>query len=293
MKNILIIGLGNQGKKRLKIIEKLNYNIFIYDPKIKKFSNKEVLGLKYEFVFLCCTDLYKNFYLKKIPSFNYKKILIEKPLVINRTNSANIKNLCKKKKIYVSYNHIFDDGVSAFISYLKNKKIYYLDFQYMNGTAANVRLNKWRDRGNGVIYDLFPHLIHILMKIRPNLNPKKITSAIKKKYENKSPDFANIILGQKNFTAKFDMSFVSWKNKFTLNAYSKFFSIHLNGLKKWGESSIVVYKRKYPSGIPHEKKILFKGEDLSFKTETNLFIKNKIFTQYNEIDLVSKFINSS
>jgi hypothetical protein len=288
MKNVLIIGFGNQGKKRFKIIKKLNYNLLVYDPKIKKYSNKNVLGLKYEFIFLCCSDLFKDYYLEKISIKNYSKLLIEKPLVLNKNNFLKIKNLCRKKKIYVSYNHIYDEGVAAFISKLKQKNIYYLDFKYMNGTAINVKLNKWRDKGTGVIYDLLPHLIHIVLKIGLKVNPKKFNLNIKKNFENKSPDFASIQLSQKKFIAKFDTSYISWKNTFVLNAYTKYFSIHLNGLKKWGSSLIIIYKRKFPSGIPNKKEIFFTGKDLSFDKETKLFLNNKIATSFKEIDVISK-----
>lgn len=293
MKNILIIGYGNQGRKRFKIVNKPNYNVSIYDPNIVRYSNKNVLDLKYDFIFLCCTDLFKDYYLEKTLIKNYSKILIEKPLVLNKNNFLKIKNLCRKKKIYVSYNHVYDEGVESFISHLKKKKIYYLDFKYMNGAAINVKLNKWRDTGSGVIYDLLPHLIHIVLNIGLNVNSKNFSLNIQKNFENKSPDFANIQLHQKNFMAKFDTSYISWKNTFTLNAYSKYFSIHLNGLKKWGKSSIVIYKRKFPSGVPQKKEMFFTGKDLSFRKETKLFLNNKISTPFKEIDLISKSLKIS
>ena len=65
MKNVLIIGFGNQGKKRFKIIKKLNYNLLVYDPKIKKYSNKNEdlgnIGSYNEFVERLC-EIYIKMY---------------------------------------------------------------------------------------------------------------------------------------------------------------------------------------------------------------------------------------
>ena len=55
-------------------------------------------------------------------------------------------------------------------------------------------------------------------------------------------------------------------------------SIHVNGLCKWGPSQLIINKRKFPSGIPTEKKTTIKCSDPTWQKEHKFFlnlIKNK------------------
>ena len=50
--------------------------------------------------------------------------------------------------------------------------------------------------------------------------------------------------------------------------------IKINSLPKWGTQELILFKRKFPSGVPKTKKYYFEGDN-SWKNEW-LFFKNLI-----------------
>jgi scyllo-inositol 2-dehydrogenase (NADP+) len=289
--NILLLGFGNQGKKRYNILKK-HCNPKIFDPKYKKFSNKSVLKNKYDYIFICCVDQFKDYFLKKYSKIWEGRILIEKPFFINKNNKKVVINLINKKRLYVAYNHRFDLGV---LNFLKQKKllsnIYYANFKYLNGGAINVKKEKWRDRGSGVIYDLMPHLIDLSSAIFRKIDLNYLKKPNQISFENRSPDYASITFNDSKKIINYEVSYVSWKNHFSIDLYSKKFSIHLNGLNKWGKSIIEIRKRTFPSGKPKIKTYKYDVKDISFFSETNDFIKNKLHSKLKQILFYSKFID--
>ncbi len=290
----LLIGFGNQGKKRIKILNKKKIKTTIYDPNIIKHNKKDVLKKKYKFVFLCCSDQFKDYYLIKYSRIWRAKVLVEKPLIINKKNLNVITALCKRKSLYVAFNHRYDLAIQKFIFLSqKLKSKYYLSFRYLNGGAAQVRKNKWRDKGSGVIYDLFPHLYDITSLIIKKVESNKFRVDFKKNFENLSPDFSSITYKDKNIYINYKVSYVSWKNDFEINLYSKLVSLHLKGLTKWGKSLIEIRKRNLSGGRPHITKLSFNGKDLSFEKETTDFLSNKIYTNLNSIKNLSFVFNNT
>lgn len=290
----LLIGFGNQGKKRIKILNKKKIKTTIYDPNIIKHNKKDVLKKKYKFVFLCCSDQFKDYYLIKYSKIWRAKVLVEKPLIINKKNLNVITALCKRKSLYVAFNHRYDLAIQKFIFLSqKLKSKYYLSFRYLNGGAAQVRKNKWRDKGSGVIYDLFPHLYDITSLIIKKVESNKFRVDFKKNFENLSPDFSSITYKDKNIYINYKVSYVSWKNDFEINLYSKLVSLHLKGLTKWGKSLIEIRKRNLSGGRPHITKLSFNGQDLSFEKETTDFLSNKIYTNLNSIKNLSFVFNNT
>ncbi len=290
---ILLIGYGNQGKKRIKLINKKKFKTSIYDPNIIKYNDKSILKREYNYVFLCCSDQFKDYYLINYSSLWKAKILIEKPLLINHKNSKVISSLCKKKSLYVAFNHRYDLAIQKFVSLSKKIKTkYYISFRYFNGGAAQVKQNKWRDKGMGVIYDLFPHLYDLTFLLIQKINFNKFRINYKKNFENISPDFSSITYDDKKIYINYKVSYLSWKNDFEINLYSKFVSLHLKGLIKWGKSQIEVRKRNMFGGKPNVSKLNFNGKDLSFRKETDDFLSNKIYSDLNSIKNITSIFRN-
>ena len=275
---ILIVGLGVQGQKRKKLLEK-KYVFATVDTKNKHadFKNiKDVPLKKYDSVFICTPDS------EKIKILNYciknkKNALIEKPLVLNseaRIKKLEIKANKENLVIYTAYNHRFEPHFIKIKEIIKSNflgKIYYCNLFYGNGTARLVKKQKWRDKGLGVIQDLGPHLMDtIKFWFSRDL---KFKSIIKNKFENKSPDHAILFSKNNNFFVKLEMSMCMWKNNLKCDIIGSKGSVHLDSLCKWGPSTLRISKRKLPSGRPKEKKIVLRMKDPTWELEHKYFSK--------------------
>ncbi len=280
---ILIVGLGVQGKKRKKILNKRFYFASV-DKKNKDadFSKIEDVPLnKYDSVFICTPDSAKikilNFCLK-----NNKNALIEKPLISkSKKKILKLEKDANKKKLvfYTAYNHRFEPHFINIKKILESEilgKIYYCHLFYGNGTARLVRKNKWRDKGLGVIQDLGPHLMDtILFWFKKQFKFKKV---FKNKFENKSYDHAILSSKKNKFFVKLEMTMCMWKNTLRCDIIGSKGSLHMNSLCKWGPSSLIILKRKFPSGKPKQKKIIINKKDPTWALEHKYFfslINNK------------------
>ena len=275
---ILIVGLGVQGKKRIKYLKKKHSYVTV-DTKNSRaeYNNIRKVPLnKYDTVFVCTPDDQKN----RIINYcikNKKNILVEKPLFFKK--NYKIKNIeieanKNKVKIYTAYNHRFEPHFINIKKIIKNKalgKIYYCNIYYGNGTAKLVKKEKWRDQGLGVIKDIGSHLIDtIYFWFEKKFDFKLITKC---KFENKSPDHAILISRKKKPLIKLEMSMCRWKNSLNVEIIGSKGSLKLDSLCKWGPSILTLYKRKLPSGLPSEKKFIIKKKDPTWELEHKFFEK--------------------
>lgn len=296
--NILLVGLGIQGKKRLKYFSYKD-KVITYDPFNKKadFQNIENIDLeKINVVFICTPINQKegliNLFIKK--NIN---IFIEKPALTNVKKLEDLKNKLYKKKLcfYTAYNHRFEPNIMQAKKELIKKsigKIYLINGIYGNGTARDIRNSIWKDTKKGIIYDLGSHLIDILIYLIDIKDTKFYTNK-NLSFENKYEDYYEIACNFKNIYINLETSYLSWKNKFNINIYGSKGSMHLSGLCKWGESSIEIHRRKLPSGKPKIIKKIYNQEDPTWIKELNFFkkaLKNK--KNFIERDiLLSKLID--
>ena len=237
---------------------------------------KEVPLNKFDTVFLCTPDSEKNKILNYCIKFK-KNVLVEKPLMANSEKKikkleveANKRNIV----IYTAYNHRFEPHFINIKKIIQSKilgKVYYCHLFYGNGTARIVRNQKWRDKGLGIIKDLGPHLMDtIKFWFDQNL---KFKSSIRNKFENKSPDHTVLFSKKNNFYVNLEMSMCMWRNTLRCDIIGSKGSVHLDSLCKWGPSTLRVLKRKLPSGIPSEKKIVIKMNDPTWSLEHEYFFK--------------------
>ena len=275
---ILIVGLGVQGQKRKKLLSKKNLYATV-DIKNKKANFKKIENVpldNYDSVFICTPDSTKlkilNYCIK-----NKKNVLVEKPLIIeSESKIKKLQNQANKSRIviYTAYNHRFEPQFLNIKKIVKSKilgKIYYCNFFYGNGTAKLVKKNKWRDKGLGVIQDLGTHLVDtVKFWFEKKMNFKLL---VRNKFENNSPDHAILFSKKNNFSIKLEMSMCMWKNTLRCDIIGSKGSLHLDSLCKWGPSTLLIHKRKLPSGYPYEKKIVIKKKDPTWKLEHEYFMK--------------------
>lgn len=279
----VIIGMGVQGLKRRKFLTKKEFVCFV-DKFNKKADYKSIFSVPlniYDSVLMCVPDNEK-FKILKFCLKHKKHTLIEKPLILeNKNNYSKLDRLIKKNKTicYVAYNHRFEPGIVKIRNILNDEKnslgkIYRCKIFYGNGTAKLVKKSRWRDKGRGVITDIGSHLIDISMFWFGN----KISNIRKfqiNRLENNSPDHCFFQIKINKIIIDLEATHCMWKNSFHCDIITSKGSIHLNSLTKWSKSNLIIRKRKFPSGYPYEKKIIFAQGDPTWKKEI-IFFKNLI-----------------
>jgi scyllo-inositol 2-dehydrogenase (NADP+) len=83
--------------------------------------------------------------------------------------------------------------------------------------------------------------------------------------ETKAPDRAVIVSADGRFVL--EVMYHSWRNSFAFELYGSKGSIHCFGLRKWGGSELLVRKRVFPSGHPHETRLTDEGPDVTWERE--------------------------
>jgi len=273
---VLIVGLGVQGKKRLKIAG--SDAVACIDPnKTEADFNKisEAPLDSYNAALVCTPDDTKYEILEYLLS-NKKHVLVEKPLW-----APNIKQLNKLENIsisnhvicYTAYNHRYEPHFVRMRDLIRSERlgnIYSCRMFYGNGTARLVRDSEWRDRGKGVLSDLGSHLLDTCnFWFGTRNNDFKITSI--NNFENKSPDHAIISSETTTPRIELEMTLLMWKNFFTCDILAENGSAHIESLCKWGPSKFIFRKRVLPSGIPKEDSTTIIKEDPTWYYEYNHF----------------------
>ncbi len=277
----LVIGLGNQGIKRIQTLKKHSY--FTVDPYVKSADFRSIDEISKKLLneieaAIICTPEKNKFKLIKFCFMHNINVLVEKPLLLNKMADYNyIERVGLKNKLicYTAYNHRFEPHLikcKEIIESGKLGKIYHCRMFYGNGTARIVKNSPWKDKQLGVISDLGSHLIDTLIFLLglQFTNIRKISS---NKYENNSTDHAILMFDKKNkIHVELEMTLCMWRNTFTCDIIGEKGSIHINCLCKWGPSTLTFRRRILPSGVPKEKNKTIISKDPTWQKELNFFI---------------------
>ena len=301
MIKVAIIGCGNIGYKRLKVIQKdkqskivaivgkrkpntsIDYLGEVISKKIKcHYTNKIQDALKPEIdVIILATqpNLFMRYGSKILKA--KKHLLIEKPLGVNSDQANKLVQLARKNNVFLKtgFNLRYDDGIILFKKLLKKKiigKIYFFKAEYVNGSVKTNKnkIGSLKDIGIHCI-NLFEYLISKDFKIVSNSSQKN---------EYFKDDNGFLTLKTKNILGTVHYSFVRWKNKFCLEISGSKGSIVIESLPKWGSQTITLFKRVFPSGTPKIKEWSFK-QDNSWKNEWSFFKKKIKKKKFNLEDL--------
>jgi predicted dehydrogenase len=200
-----------------------------------------------------------------------KHVLVEKPLLARRGDSLqNLAAIAERTGAvcYTAYNHRFEPHLASVKQLLDDGAIgtvYQAGLFYGNGTARDVRSSPWRDAGLGVISDLASHLLDLVLFFfgRPSGDPQVWAHEC---FENKACDYFMIGFPGTPML-KLEGTLLSWRNSFLLDIVGEKGSIHVNGLCKWGSSSLIVRRRVLPSGKPAEEVRTLEQKDPTWAIE--------------------------
>jgi predicted dehydrogenase len=261
-----IIGLGNQGKKRLKYLR--DQVLWTVDPLDSEASDRylsDLLLRSVDTVLVCVPDVFKFEYLSRIAAFG-KNILVEKPLILGKTQFKKLYEEMQLHQIFIyeAFNHRFYKNIIEIKQIVDNGiigEIYHCSYKYGNGTAKRVQNDVGRDLNLGVVSDLGSHLIDLHCFFFGDLQGT-VEQLILKKFENQSYDYASFNINSK-FLSSFEMSYLDWKNKFEIELLGEKGLVKLSGLGKWGNSILEVYERP---PLPSAPKLIFRSEEFEDST---------------------------
>jgi predicted dehydrogenase len=254
----IIVGLGVQGRKRLRICG--TDLVATVDPVIVDADYRDVhdvpLG-SFDAALLCIPDEPKVALISYLLE-NGKHVLVEKPLLSD--DDTEIESLARLVErtgtvCYTAYNHRFEPHfvrMRDLVASGQLGKIYSLRMFYGNGTARLVRDSAWRDQGAGVLPDLGSHLLDT---VRFWLGDEfDATFEVRGAFRHENRSFDHFIIGNNEGPAiELEMTMLSWRNHFTCDIFAEKGSAHIESLCKWGPSVFTHRERILPSGRPPEE----------------------------------------
>lgn len=266
-----MVGLGIQGKKRLKIAR--SEAVATVDPVAEgaRYRRIEDVSLTDYDAALCCVPDDPKPELLRYLLKNGKHVLVEKPLLGKDPQDLQmLAELSEKNRAacYTAYNHRFEPHLVTARKVLESGElgsVYQANFFYGNGTARDVRNSPWRDRDLGVISDLGSHLLDWTLFLfgRPAGAPELWSC---RRYENLAPDHAKFAFPGP-LHLEYEVSLLSWRNSFRLDLWAEKGSLHVDCLCKWGPSVLTVRNRTLPSGRPKERVETLEKADPTWEAE--------------------------
>lgn len=271
----VIIGLGNQGAKRLAIAgEDITATVDPMTSQSQYNTIAEVPVDAFDAAFVCTPETSKLDILEHLLSLG-KHVLVEKPLLASNSNRIHRLGEIARSTgaaCYTAYNHRFEPHVKRLKKLLDSDvlgKVYTARLFYGNGTSIEIKRSPWRDKGLGVLSDLGSHLLDLTLYLFGQKD-RRFEPLSLDRIETKAYDHA--IFGSKGDPLLvLEVSYLSWRNTFSIDVLAEFGSAHINGLCKWGPSTFTIRKRVFPSGVPKENVETIKCPDPTWDAEYNHF----------------------
>jgi predicted dehydrogenase len=271
---VIVVGLGVQGKKRLAVVGP--DAVATVDPVADGVDYRRVEDVPlddYDAALVCTPDEAKADLLGYLLEHD-KHVLVEKPLPLHGGLIRELAGLARSRRLacYTAYNHRFEPHIVGLKKALDEGAIglvHFARFFYGNGTAVDVRGSDWRDQGLGVLPDLGSHLIDMASFLfGPAEAPFELWSF--DRFENRACD--HVLFGTRGIPSlQMEATLLSWRNTFAVDVYGDGGSAHVNGLCKWGPSSLTLRKRVFPSGRPTETVHTIEARDPTWALEYDHF----------------------
>ncbi len=253
---VVVVGVGNQGRKRMAVAgDDVTATVDPVTSGAQYTAVEQVPLDSYDAALVCTSDGAKIDNLRYLLSHG-KDVLVEKPLIApDGERIAELGEIASSTgaTCYTAYNHRFEPHVRRLKELLDDRglgEVYTARIFYGNGTAMDTRRSPWRDDGLGVLSDLGSHLLDLSLFLfadtRREFEPWSLG-----RFENLSLD--HVVFGSSGKPVlEFETTLLSWRNTFTIDVLGELGSAHVSGLCKWGESTLTLRKRVFPSGVPDE-----------------------------------------
>lgn len=305
--NIAIIGAGLIGKKRAQALPKgvnlslvcdINQKIatefgWEFNCEIEVNWKEVVKNPNIDAVIISTPNKYLGVIAEKA-ILEGKHVLIEKPGSKNLKDLQKIVSAYKQRKVVVhfGYNHRFHPTIIKAKEIIDSKiygNLLFIRARYGHGGRLGYE-KEWRFNkdiaGGGELLDQGTHLIDLVNYFHGKMELH--SGIIGKLYWKASlEDSAFIILKSRNNNsmASLSVTCIEWKNIFSFELMLQTAKIQIDGLgKSYGQEKLTIYSMGSKMGPPRIKEFYFPKEDLSWKHETETFIrriKSKDFSDQN------------
>ena len=269
----LLVGLGNIGRKRRAILgERCVATVDPFNPAADYATPEECPPDLYDVAILALPNQLKLGLLEYFLCQG-KHVIVEKPLLFPDWESAeHLERIAREHGViwYTSYNHRFEPLILSLKRHLEAQslgRIYHGRFFYGNGTVRNV-IGTWREQGLGVLEDLGSHLLDLAGYLLGCQGTDFVAWHLQ---HHESASFDHAILASPDGRFVLEMTFLSWKNTFTIELFGERGSLHLHGLLKWGPSELILRERVFPSGVPEETREMAEGLDPTWQRDLEHF----------------------
>jgi predicted dehydrogenase len=255
-------------------------------PEAQYRSVEEMSPKLYDAALVCTPDGAKLGILRHLLGHG-KHALVEKPLIGNgHEDLLELQTMARLNSatLYTAYNHRFEPHIASLKQLVDSGrlgKLYSARFFYGNGTARDVRNSPWRDQGFGVLPDLGVHLLDMILFLFGGVEGH-CRAWRADRFENRAYD--HVVFGFHGPLAiDCEISMVSWRNTFHTDVYGELGSVHIDGLCKWGPSTLTIRDRIFPSGRPDEESRTLVCADPTWRREFDYF-KSRCGSAFTNIE---------
>jgi len=268
---VIVLGLGVQGAKRRAIAgADVVATVDPGSPEADVARVEDIPPDAYDAALVCSPDDTKLDLLAYLLERG-KHVLVEKPVVAPDSDAIRrLAAVARQRRVacYTAYNHRFEPHFIRMKELLGTGelgRVYRCRMFYGNGTARDVRNSPWRDKGAGVLPDLGSHLLDtVRFWFGAERHVFRVVSS--HRFENAALD--HVVIGAEGEPVlELEMTLLSWRNHFTCDVLAEHGSAHIESLCKWGPSSFVRRRRKFPSGRPDEEIVTLVQPDPTWVAE--------------------------
>jgi len=269
----LVVGYGNIGTKRKRVLgERCVGTVDLYNADADYASLSACPLEAYDAAVLAVPN-HAKIELMEFLLENGKHVLVEKPLVfLDGMIADRLRRAAENHGVvwYTSYNFRFEPHVAALRRLIADQavgQIYRVRMFYGYGTAADVA-GTWRDDNLGVLQDLASHLIDLAGFVFERFGAEFLVWA-RSAHELHGVD--HCILATTDRELVIECSYLSWKNRWSIEVIGRTGTLQMEGLTKWGPSELVIQRRTLPSGVPEERREVANGPDPTWAADLAYF----------------------
>lgn len=269
----LVVGYGNIGAKRKKVLgARCVGTVDPYNAEADYPSLSECPLESYDAAVLAVPNQAKVEQLEFLLDHG-KHALVEKPLVLpDRATAERLRRKARDQRAvwYTSYNLRFEPHVEALRRLVAGGAVgalYHVRMFYGYGTAADVA-GTWRDDTLGVLQDLASHLIDLTGFVFGRFGAEFLVWA---RCAHELTGVDHCILATADRRIVIESSYLSWKNRWSIEVVGARGALRMEGLTKWGPSELVIQRRRLPSGVPEETREVENGPDPTWTADIAYF----------------------
>lgn len=268
----LLVGLGNIGGKRRGVLgDRCVATVDPFNAAADFRQPEECPTDRYDAAILAVPNDVKVRLMEYFLSRG-KHVLVEKPLILDAETAGQLSRAGRAGRAiwYTSYNFRFEPNVLALKRHLEAGaigRLYRVRMFYGNGTAGNI-VGTWRDSPLGILEDMASHLIDLSGFVFGRFGAD-FRVWERRSYELKG--FDHCLLATDDRMVTIECSFLSWKNRWRIEALGEEGALEMNGLTKWGKSELTILRRRRPSGIPDERREVAHGPDPTWAADIRHF----------------------